>query len=480
MASGSVMKGSGVLIVARLAGMLGGFALFLLLTWRSQEAAGVFRTATTFLVIIETLPLLGMHRWLATEIAHRSEQGWAIFRMAALFAVGVALVAGAAYFAIAFGGIYQAETAACLKLIALATAPSAIALCVASALVGIGCSHQSGVLTLAETATRSTLAILLVLAGADLIWVIVVFAVTRWVMAGAGLVLIRFHLRRTALPADRGLFRDFLAQVPNLALSMLGFLAIRNAALLLLPWFRDAATAGIYAAPYQLFDLLLLIPTVLTISTNYAFVASARHSLSAQRRNTNELASITVTYIFPLAALGCVLARPIIEFVFGTAYDGSVVPFRLLLLAAPVVSLDQVFSLAMVTAGKYRSDRVCIVAGALAAIAATCLLSGPWGAAGAATGILAGSAVTLALRLCLMRGVLRVRSFTGSVQLQALATLVAGTVVWLALAGAGFANPAALGLAPLGGAVYLAALYVNGGLSRRRLGRFQAFVARRG
>ena len=297
-------------------------------------------------------------------------------------------------------------------------------------------------------------------------------------------MLIRSHLLRTAARPGRDPWRDFLSQVPNLALSMLGFLAIRNAAMVLLPWFRDAFAAGTYAAPYQLFDLLLLIPTVLTISTNHAFVESARHSLSSQRRSTNELASITATYVFPLAAVGCVLARPIIELLFGPAYDGSIVPFQLLLLAAPIVSLDQVFSLSMVTAGDYRSDRICLVAGALTVIAACCLLSGPWGAAGAATGLLLGAAVNLALRLHFMRGVLRARLLAGSLRLPALATAAAAGFVWLALATAAPAGEppraAALLLAPLGGAAYLAALYLSGGLSRRRLGRLQAFVARRG
>jgi hypothetical protein len=61
MATGSVIKGSSVLIAGRVAGMAGSFLLFLLLTWRSTEVAGVFRVAVTYFTMMDFLPLLGMH-----------------------------------------------------------------------------------------------------------------------------------------------------------------------------------------------------------------------------------------------------------------------------------------------------------------------------------------------------------------------------------------------------------------------------------
>ena len=484
MASGSVIKGSGALVIARMAGMLGGFMLFLLLTWRSKEVAGVFRTAVTFLVIMDALPLLGMQRWLAAEMGRHADLGWAIFRMASWFATGVAVLGGIAYAAIAYGGFYEADTSACLKVIALATVPSAINLCVTTALVGIGYSYHSGILSLAEMVVRSTVSIAIVLAGADVFWVVVVFAVTRWIVAGAGFALISAHLAHRPARIDRALIRSFAGQVPNLGISMIGFLAIRNTALLLLPWFRNEAEAGLYAAPFQLFDLLLLVPTVLTISTNYAFVESAKSSTSSLRRSTNELAYITATFIFPIAAVAGVLAGPIIELLFGAAYDDAIVPFRLLLLSAVLMALDQVFSLSMVTAGRYGLDRICIVVGATATLAITSLLSGPLGATGAAAGLLAGAVCMLGTRLHLMRDVLSYRALFGLLRHQATASIVASSGVWLALAMVGpvrlSMRRAEVLLGLVGGALYVAMLYWAGGVSKRRVSRVQAFMARRG
>src|SRR5271165_247840 len=320
MATGSVIKGSSVLIAGRVAGMAGGFVLFLLLTWRSTEVAGVFRVAFTYLIVMEFLPLLGMHRWVAAEIARRIDQQFALFEIACWFAGGVAVLCGAAYFTIAYLGFYGPDASGCLKIVALTTAASAVNLCAWSALVGLGYSQQAGLLSLFETLIRSGLAILLVVLGSDLFWVMLVFMGTRYVTATIGYVLVRSHVGHTSRSITRSLLQAFLAQVPNLALSTIGFLAIRNAAMVLLPLFRGESAAGLFAAPFQLFDLVLIVPTVLTISTNYVFVESSKQSVSALRRSTIQLIDITSLFMTPVAILGYVLAQPIIETLFGTAY----------------------------------------------------------------------------------------------------------------------------------------------------------------
>src|SRR6516165_3059474 len=126
MAGGSVIKGSGTLIIGRVAGLVVGFVLLMLLTRRSAEVAGVFRTTVTFLVIMDFLPLLGMHRWLAIEISHRVELGSAIFVVACWFATSIAALSAVAYLGIASLGFYGADTSACLEVVALGTIPSAL------------------------------------------------------------------------------------------------------------------------------------------------------------------------------------------------------------------------------------------------------------------------------------------------------------------------------------------------------------------
>jgi O-antigen/teichoic acid export membrane protein len=483
MATGSVIKGSSVLIGGRVAGMAGSFLLFLLLTWRSTEVAGVFRVAVTYFTIMDFLPLLGMHRWVAAEIARRVDQQHALFEVACSFAVGVAVFCGAAYFAVASLGFYGSEASGCLRLVALMTVASAINLCSLSALVGLGYSHEAGLLSFFETLIRSSLAILLVVLGADLSSVMLVFLGARYAIAAIGYVLVRSHVGDTPRSIDQPLLTAFLTQVPNLALSAVGFLAIRNAAMLLLPLLRSESAAGLYAAPFQLFDMVLVVPTALTISTNYIFVESSRQSVTALRRSTNQLIDITALFVLPMAALGFVLARPIIETLFGIAYSASIPPLRVLLASAVVVSLDQILALSMAVSGHYQADRTCMVLGACSAVAVTCLLSGSWGATGAAVGFLVGVTCTLGLRLRLMRWLIHVPSLAQTTQGPSIAAAVAGIAVWAALrgfGGNGHMPPsfAAL-LAAAGSVLYCLVLYWRGGLTGERLIQVQAFMARR-
>jgi O-antigen/teichoic acid export membrane protein len=483
MATGSVLKGSAMLIVGRVAGMAGSLFLFLLLTWRSKEVAGVFRIAVTYFILMDFLPLLGMHRWIAAEIAHRADQQLALFRLSCAFATGIAILGALVYLGIAYQEIYGPDASNCLNVVALTTIPSAINLCTLTALIGLGHSHEAGYVSIVETFARSALTIPLVLLGADVFYVIIVFLGLRCAIAAFGYFRVSSLIARSSGRFDRKLAAIFLAQVPNLALSTVGYLVIRNVATLLLPLFHGNAAAGLYAAPFQLFDLLLLPPTILTISTNYLFSESYRQSMPTLRRRTNQLIDITAAFVLPLSALAIVLARPIISTIFGNAYDASVPAFQLLMVSAIVVSLDQILALSMAVAGRYQADRNCLTIGALTTVIGTYVLSVPWSTTGAAAAFLIGTTCTLLLRFTMMRWLLRARPFAMVLRHQFYAAFVAAFAVWVILRWAEQDRLVslwqAIALASLGMVGYLSALYLFGGLTKRRLTRAHAFLSSR-
>jgi O-antigen/teichoic acid export membrane protein len=482
MASGSVLKGSAVLIFGRTAGMAGSFLLFLFLTWRSKEAAGAFRIALTYLALMDFLPLLGMHRWVASEIAHRKEQQFALFELSCLFAIGVALSCGGVYVIIASVRVYGADASGCLEIVALTAAGSAINLCSLSALIGLGQSHVAGYLSLLETVARSALSILLIYMGAPIIWIVLVFAVTRYSTAAAGYGLVRAQVSRTSRRIDRTLVAAFLSQAPNLALSTVGFLAMRNAAVLLLPIFQGDAAAAVYSAAFQLIDLALLAPTMLMVSANHILAESARESPASLRRNTRELITISAAFFLPVATLGIALAGPIVTTLFGADYRAAAPALRILLVGACVLSLDQVLALAMTVSGRYRADRLCMTIGPAASVIATCLLSRPWSVTGAATGFFIGAGVTVAIRLSLMRWLLRPRLVAAAVRPPAVAAICVGLFVAVIAEWAGgdrgLSTLNAVLLTGFGTGLYCVILYERGGLRGRRLARAVAFMAK--
>ena len=483
MATGSVLKGSSVLIAGRLAGIAGSFLLFLLLTWRSREIAGAFRVAVTYFTIMDFLPLLGMQRWVAVEIARRIDRQYAIFELACMFAGAISVLSGVTYFVIACLGFYGPEISDSLKIVAFTTVASAMNLCTLSALVGLGYTHQAGLLSLFETLTRSILSILLAALGSSVVWIMFVFLITRYGIAVIGYTLVRSHVCGTLRGIDRGLRTAFFSQVPNLALSTVGFIATRNSALILLPLLRSESAAGLYAASFQLFDMAVMVPTVLTISANYIFVESSRQSVSALRRSTNQLIDITSLFLLPVSILGFVLAKPIVLTLFGTAFTDSIVPLRLLLASAVVVALDQILALSMAASGFYRADRTCMIFGGAMTVIATCLLSGRWGATGAATAFLIATTCVLVLRVRLLHWLVRAAPLANAVQHQTISAVIAGIVIWAALEAVEGDIPVmpAFGviMGALGSALYCLILYWRGGLTRKRLRRAQAFMSKR-
>lgn len=480
----SVGKGSSWLVIGRVSGMGASFLLFMLLSWRSTDTLGIFRTAMTFLLILDNIPLLGMHRWLASEIGRRLSESSAIFMMGCRVAIAVGVIASFVLLGIAAAGTYGETGSRCIVAVALVGIPSAVNLCVMSALIGLGHSQQSAIITLIETLARVSVSIMLVLAKADLVWIFIVYGVTRWLCAGWGFLAVRRLVAGSSPVVGSSLRREFYGQMPNLAMAMAGFLTIRMAAMLILPIVRNGAEAGLYAAPFQLFDLLMLLPTIMTISTNFAFVESAALSESALMRVTNQLIALSAMFAMPVAALGLVLAEPGIEGLFGTAFLGSVTPFRLLLAGLLLMVLDQILSLNMAVSQDYRTDRICVTSGGAVTALGTWVLGTVWGASGAALALVLGCATTVLMRVILRPQLMRIRLFSDAIRRETIAAIgaaaaVAAVLPFLRLHGP-MALLAAVLLALAGGLIYLALLHRLGGLGGRRIQRIRMLMARRG
>lgn len=479
----SVVKGSLVLSASRILGMGTGFLLFLLVAWRSREDAGIFRTAVTYLTISEFLPLLGMHRWLATEMAAQAQRRRAVFRVALRLAVGVSAAMALLYLIVALTGIYSAPVSHSLLLVSAAVVGSGLNLCSASALVGMGLTHRLGMLNLYETLARSLIGIVLVASGQDIITVIAVYAVARWVAALIGLHMVTSLTQGTDPDVSPALKREFRRQLPNLATGVICTIVIRYSAMVLLPWLRNEGEAALFAAPYQLFDLLMLGPTMLIYSSNFVFCEAALKSAAALRQSTHQLIYLSSLYVFPLAALAIVLAQPIVVFFFKLPFAGAAQPFQLLMLAAPVAALDQALSQTMVTAGNYRHDVVSTSAGAGIGVLATLLMASAWGASGAAAAFLLGTSAAVVVRLGLLRGLLDTAVLMRFGHRQLLAAILAAVAIALLNSHVGLdrfgRSPLWLAFASAGLFIYGLLLQRLGVLSRARVGRLRHFLSRR-
>lgn len=401
-AKDTVAKGGGSVVLARLLGMLFSFLLFLILARHSADDAGVFRTAVTYIVIAEFLAMLGLHRWLATEIAPEGEHRWPLFFSTNIFTLGVSVVLALSYVAISYGGVYSESLNVALRLAALAVIPSGIFACVQSALLGVGRSHLMGQLNMFENITRCLLCFGLIYANQPVTYIIWVFVAVRWVVALFGFNYLRQMFNGAHWLVDKALLSQVAREAPKFAVIIFAFLLLKNAALLLLPSISSDAETAVFAVAYQLFDLILLIPSVLAITSSSKFADKANNSAVALKRAATQLIAITSLALFPCIALTAAFAHQFIWVLYGDRYPSAGHSLVILMLASGVMMLDQVLSQVMLAKKDYKSDMVSILIGGLSAVLMTLVFARLNGAAGASFALLLAIAFTVLARLKLL------------------------------------------------------------------------------
>ncbi|MDA8093262.1 MAG: hypothetical protein M0T84_04995 [Betaproteobacteria bacterium] len=479
----SVAKGGLSVALARAVGMGFSFLLFLALARQSEQAAAVFRTLAVFLFIAEFLGLLGTQRWLVVELAPQGRQRRQLFLNALAYALAVSSGIGLVYVIVSYCGVYDASISAGLRYAAAGALGSAWLLCIQSTLVGVGLSSRVALLNVVENIVRSGIGLALVALKASVLSIILVFVLTRWVVVIAGLAIVFRQLEGTGMrPSMEGL-KAFARQTPQFAIIMASFLTIRNAGLILLPALAGTRIAASYVVPYQLYDLLLLLPTMLAHSASHMFASRAARSPAALRLAMVRMLSITSLYVLPLAGLALVLGRDVIVMLAGPRYLAAAPIFAVLMVAAPLITVDQVLSLGMTSSKAYGKDRTAVSIGATFALASTFALAKPYGALGAAIAFLGAVALTLESRLIMAGNMMRPRELFLIVWKPGLASLFAclAALGLKALTGAagGFLASTGWVIAGVAGlSVYAAGLYGLGALSGARRLRMRRFLFR--
>lgn len=479
----SIARGGTSVVAGRLLGMVFSFFLFLVLARHSPVEAGVFRTVVTYIVIAESLGMLGLHRWLATEIAPGSDRRWKLFVATCAFTLIVSIFLTLAYFGVAALGFYSNYLSAALMIGALAVIPSGIFAAVQSALVGIGRSHSMGRLNMIESITRCSVALLLVWADCPVNTIVWTFVITRWVVAGIGVRELAQVLHADGWKPDLRLTRSVAAAAPQFASIIVGFMLLRNAGLLLLPALTNEAEAAVYTVTYQLFDLLLLIPSVLALTSNNLFVNRADTSVVALKRASVQLLSVTALAFFPCLAVVAGFAAHIIALLYGHRYEAAAGSLMLLMLAAGATMVDQVLSQIMVARRDYRADLIANAVGGSAAVVLSLLLCRSLGATGAAIGLALAVALMVAVRLVLLRDVIGTKLIALATWRPTVAAGITFVVCVAAFRVDAFAPFTAsrfvwLSAIPLALALYAATVHLTGGFSLSKRTRMQRFLFR--
>jgi O-antigen/teichoic acid export membrane protein len=395
-----VANGSAMLFWSRAAGSAGFFTAVLILA-RSlgPTGRGTIAFITVGALVLAKLAGFGMGEATSVLAARRVEARGALLSNLMLFVLTSALVLGAVGFGVLF--LFPGERPAGVdapELAIMVGAAVGIALSEACGAYLVGCGRLRRLAVLAA-ATTWTYPVLLGLA-----WLAAGLTVTRaalaWVASSAiGVVVMFWQAERgagVARPSPRLLLESIhfgirawvggLARLLNFRIDqiLMGFLATE-------------AALGIYAVAVNASEALLYLPAATaTALLPVAARADARERVERTLRAFRSTALVTAGAGVAAAVLGPVL----IPVVFGSAFDGSVVPFLFLVPGALGFAATAIFSSALMASSYPGLSSLGPFVSLAAGVALDLLLIPRFGASGAAAAasvaFLAGGFVALA------------------------------------------------------------------------------------
>lgn len=424
----SVAKGGSSVALARMLGMVFSFLLFMLLARQSPESAGTFKTVLTYIVIAEFLGMLGLHRWLAAEIATLTDQRWPLFLATNAFTFMVTNLLVLVYAGVATSGLYSQEVNDGLWLGLMAVVPSGVYACVQSALFGIGESHYLGKLNMMENIIRCGASVVLVLLSQSVYLILVVFVLTRWLVALHGFNYLKKQLDGRDWIINSKFFKKARQAAPKFALIIIASLLLRNIGLLAIPALNDLTEVATFAVAYQLFDLILVLPSVLALTTINVFSNKAVASNASLKKASVQLAFMTALIIFPLIAITCAFSANFLHFLYGEQYTSGSDALTFLMLAAGFNMIDMVLSQIMQARKDYHNDMVAVAAAAVSAVVLTLMLTIYYGAAGAAFALMCACLINVVVRLSILKQIFPKRLLLLSLWKPTLASLC---VYWM-------------------------------------------------
>ncbi len=401
----SVAKGGSSVALARMVGMVFSFLLFILLARQSAEAAGVFKTVMTYVIIAESMSMLGLQRWLATEIATLDQQRWALFWTTTVFTLLISVLLCLVYVGVTVTEIYEAQVNQGVLLGALAVIPSGLYACVQSALLGNGQSHYLGKLNMVENISRCSVGIVLILQHQSVYWLIAVFVLARWVVALQGFYYLQTQLTHTSYKISKHFLEKLKHAAPKFALIIAASLILRNAGLLVIPALSSLTEAGRYAVSYQLYDLMLILPSVLAMTSIHLFSNKASESRAGLRQAAMHLAAVAGIAIFPITAITGAFSEQVITLFYGNKYLHGEQTLMILMLAAALTIIDIVLSQVMQSRKDYHNDMISIVIAAIVAAISTYFLTLLLGANGAAFALTIALLVNIVVRCILLKNI---------------------------------------------------------------------------
>lgn len=257
-------------------------------------------------------------------------------------------------------------------------------------------------------------------------------AVSSFLVAGVAQLLMWRYLVRPRLTVDLGRWREIMKSVLPLGVGGVLRRSYTRVDVWLLAALDGAAAAALFSVAYrvalQATDVSRLIATALL--PRVSLLAKTRRE--DLRTVVECLLRILLAVSMAAAGLAAACAAPLLMFVVGPKFEGSIVALRLVSVVCVTALPDAVLFFVLVALGRERIAVLCLAATVLWNIIADSLLIPPLGVRGACFGTISAEWVYFALALFLVQKDLRIPSLWQFFGKLLLAGLAMAAAVWMA------------------------------------------------
>jgi len=272
-----------------------------------------------------------------------------------------------------------------------------------------------------------------------------------------------FREARPRPRADREVWRRLLV----LALPVGAALAVSELYfrldMLLVSVFRPYDEVGLYALSYRIVELIGILPAIVMTSVFPLLARYLQESRELAARTVDAAGDLFVAIGAPIAAGGLVVAPELVRLIGGDEFAGSAGPLRLLLFAVVLAFVSGLFGHALIAGGRQGSALRLGITALVFNLVLNLALVPPFGIEAAAAVALASELVLAGGGLVLVRRDLGLRPHFRLLWRATAAAAVMAAVLALV------SELSLALLLPLGAVLYMAGLWLLGGLDPRRL-----------
>ncbi len=348
----SILKGLFSISFMRLLTAAFSFLLFSFLARKwGAVALGEFSTIFSYFMFLLQMPFLGLHWMMSREVARDPDTVVQQTTNALLVSLSVSVV-----LLLATGGIgtklYADNMSASFWLIAVACIPMAFTVVAEAVLAGQQRMQVIASVNIIENMFRVLLCMALVLFGFGVTSLFFAFLLARFLAVAA--YWFRGGFRNLVKPdaASMSFVMHYVGKSPTFFAILILSAGIGRLDFIFLSFLGSMQDVGIYSPPSKIYEMGLMVPSVITIVLLPVF--SRLFSESRVRFDSLIEAMFKTIFIvgLPMTILLAFLSPLIIPLIFGAEYSGGVPVLQALSFSILFIAMDQVLTVAVLTSNR--------------------------------------------------------------------------------------------------------------------------------